>query len=276
MTNVVDLAIYPIKSTAGIVVDQAHLELRGFADDRRWAVVASDNRRIITARDHGKLLAIRTQRTADGLLVQLPSQAEPIVLPKLFSPIERVNLWAEEQHPAMVYSAAINQAFSDYLGLDCLVIYMGEGCDRALPTEMASGYTGRSDDRVSYADDYPILLASQASLADLNQRLEQPVSMTQFRPNIVIDGELAYQEDTWQWLQIGECLFEVAQACPRCVLITVDPATGEKQAQQEPLRTLARYRKTASGGVPFGIQLVPRKFGTIQRGDQLVVLKQPV
>ncbi|WP_110519070.1 MOSC domain-containing protein [Herpetosiphon llansteffanensis] len=276
MAQVIDLTIYPIKSTTGIKLDQARLELRGFANDRRWAVVASENRRIITAREHGKLLAIRSAITGDGLQVQLPTQTEPLALPKLFSPIERVNLWAEEQHPAMVYNEAINHAFSEYLGLDCVVIYMGEGCDRALPTEMASGYTGRSDDRVSYADDYPILLASQASLDDLNQRLEQPASMTQFRPNIVIDGERAYQEDTWQWLQIGECLFEVAQACPRCVLITVDPATGDKHTQQEPLRTLARYRKTAGGGVPFGIQLVPRKFGTIRHGDQVVVLKQPV
>lgn len=276
MAQVVDLTIYPIKSTAGITLDQARLELRGFANDRRCAIVASENRRILTAREHGNMLAIQSHVGPDGLLVHLPNHTEPIVLPYLLQPIERVNLWAEEQHPAMVYNQAINQAFSEYLGIDCLVIYMGEGCERPLPTDMPSGYMGRTTDRVSYADDYPILLASQASLTDLNRRLKQPVSMRHFRPNIVIDGTRAYQEDQWQWLQIGECLFEVAQACPRCVLITADPSTGQKHAQQEPLRTLARYRKTASGGVPFGIQLVPRKLGTIRQGDQVVVLKQPV
>jgi uncharacterized protein YcbX len=166
----------------------------------------------------------------------------------------------------MRYLKEVDDWFSEQLGEDCFLIFMDENCQREFPKGMASGYEGLPGDLVSYADDYPILVASEASLADLNSRLETPVTMKHFRPNIVLHGCEAFEEDTWSKFRIGECEFELAQQCPRCVMTTIDPETGIKH-KHEPLKTLAAYRRTPAGGAPFGAQAVPRILGTIRVGD---------
>lgn len=181
--------------------------------------------------------------------------------------IARVKLWANEAHPGVRFSKEVDDWFSEQLNLDCYLIYMNENCRREFPTDMPSGYVGLPEDSVSYADDYPILLASEASLSELNSRLKEPVTMKHFRPNIVLSGSEAFEEDTWGRIRIGECEFELAQQCPRCVMTTINPETQQKHPQQEPLRTLAAYRRSPSGGAPFGVQLVPRRLGTIRIGD---------
>jgi uncharacterized protein len=113
---------------------------------------------------------------------------------------------------------------------------------------------------------------SQASLEDLNQRLPTAVSMQRFRPNIVISGSAAFAEDTWQQIKIGEVAFDAVKRCSRCILTTVDPHTGQKDPNTEPLRTLGQYRR-GDGGVYFGMNLIPRSSGTLKLNDKLTVLK---
>jgi len=273
MITVTELYTYPIKSTSGIALTECEVQPIGLAQDRRRAVVDAATNRILTGRDYPALLGLTTTLTAQELLVQGPHTAIAMPLTPSDGASCTVKLWAEEQHPGIRYSETVNRWFSDVLGVDCYVIYMGKGCRRDLPTGMASGYTGNPGDAVSYADDYPLLLASEASLADLNSRLATPVTFQRFRPNIVLRGATAYQEDGWRRVRIGTCEFEYAQQCPRCVMTTIDPTTKTKDSRQEPLRTLATYRKAPGGGAPFGVQLVPRQLGTIAIGDTVEVLE---
>lgn len=271
MATVSALAIYPIKSTRGIALQASAVGATGLSHDRRWAVVDA-RQRIMTGRDYPKLLALRTSVAAHALVVHGPGSSIDIPFPEATAPIEPVNLWAEEQHPGVRAAERVNAWFSDYLGGECSVVFMDERCRREIATELPSGYRGPAGQVVSYADDFPILLAGEASLADLNARLEQPVAMAHFRPNIVVAGSAAYEEDTWQRIRIGECEFERAQLCPRCVFVTINPDSLEKSQRQEPLRTLASYRKAPAGGVPFGVQFIPRRLGMLRVGDRIELL----
>jgi uncharacterized protein YcbX len=131
---------------------------------------------------------------------------------------------------------------------------------------------GSPEDRVSFADGYPVLLIGAASLEDLNGRLAVKLPMNRFRPNVVVEGSTPYAEDGWRRVRIGEIAFRVVKPCARCVVTTVEQATGTRGDERtEPLRTLATYRKSALG-VLFGQNLVPDGTGTVRVGDEVEVL----
>ena len=271
MITVAELAIYPIKSTGGATLPAAELLTTGLRHDRGRALVNAATNRIITARDYPALFGLSTTVVDDQLVVYAGDAFIALPLVPEDGAQVAVDLWASEGHPGLRYSSEVDRWFSDYLGLDCYLIAMGPDCRRPLPTNLPTAYIGEPDDAVSYADDYPVLLASEASLVDLNTRLAAPVTMRRFRPNIVLQGATAFEEDTWLRIRVGECELEFAQQCPRCVMTTIDPATQARSATQEPLRTLAAYRKSP-GGAPFGVQLVPRRQGRIAVGDPVEVL----
>ena len=126
--------------------------------------------------------------------------------------------------------------------------------------------------RVSLADGFPALLTSEESLADLNSRLDRPLPMNRFRPNIGVRGtELAYVEDTWAEIQIGEVSFSVVKACARCVITTTDQTMALRG--REPLATLATYRRVERG-VLFGQNLIHRACGRIVVGDRIRVIRK--
>lgn len=273
MPTISALSIYPIKSTRGVALQESAVAATGLLHDRRWAVVDAQQR-IMTGRDHPRLLTLRAAMTEHSLAVHGAGLALDIPLAWMTGAVERVNLWDEEQHPGVRAPAAVNAWFSAYLGVDCSLIHMDDRCRRESPAELPSGYRGEPGIAVSYADDFPILLASEESLADLNARLGQPIGMAHFRPNLVVAGVAPYAEDSWQRIRIGECEFRRAQLCPRCVFTTVNPETLAKDPLQEPLRTLARYRKAPGGGVPFGVQLIPLRLGRLRVGDAVEVLAE--
>jgi MOSC domain-containing protein len=133
---------------------------------------------------------------------------------------------------------------------------------------------GEADDQVSFADGFPLLLISEASLADLNGRLPAPVEMRRFRPNLVVDGDLPYAEDNWRRIRVGDVEFAGVKNCSRCVFTTIDPDSGEVHPDKEPLRTLSTYRRRTQGGVYFGQNLIPRDAGVIRIGDPVTVIDQ--
>jgi uncharacterized protein YcbX len=126
------------------------------------------------------------------------------------------------------------------------------------------------DDQVGFADGFPFLLASEASLADLNARMERPLEMIRFRPNIVVDGVAPFEEDGWTRIRIGGIGFGVVKPCARCPITTVDQLTAERA--QEPLRTLATYRHVRGKGVMFGQNLIHDRAGVVHVGDALEVV----
>jgi uncharacterized protein YcbX len=153
--------------------------------------------------------------------------------------------------------------FSAALGVSCRLVYMPDDATRRPPPSYA-----RADDLVSFADGFPYLLASIPSLADLNQRLDVPLPMNRFRPNIVVDGCRPFEEDEWRRVETCGVAFRVVKPCSRCVITTVDQASGEKG--NEPLRTLATYR-TVKGAVMFAQNLVADGTGTLRVGAELSV-----
>jgi uncharacterized protein YcbX len=130
---------------------------------------------------------------------------------------------------------------------------------------------GRPGDRVSFADGYPLLLTTDASLGALNDRLDRPVPMNRFRPNLVVDGETPFGEDGWALIRVGEVRLRVVKPCARCVVTTVDQETGE--VGREPLRTLATFRRHEDGGVLFGQNVVHEGPGVLRVGDDVEVLE---
>lgn len=133
--------------------------------------------------------------------------------------------------------AEADRWFGEFLGLGCRLVYISDDVVRSVDTRYA-----QEDDRVGFADGFPLLPFSEASLADLNSRLPEPVAEDRFRPNLVVSGCEAFAEDGWRRLRIEEVDLRVAKPCSRCTITTVDQASGEKS--KEPLRALAGYRQT--------------------------------
>lgn len=123
---------------------------------------------------------------------------------------------------------------------------------------------------ISFNDVYPIHLISRESVRALNKKSDIPIELNRFRPNIIVSGLKAFEEETWTDLIIGECEFKVISKTERCSLITINPLNGEKNKKQEPLKTLAKEFKS-NGKVNFGIYLIPIKTGTIRDSDTLKI-----
>ncbi len=131
-------------------------------------------------------------------------------------------------------------------------------------------YAGPGE-RVGFADGFPLLLVSRASLEELNRRLPRPVTMEHFRPNLVLEGCEPFAEDSWKRLRVGGVELELVKPCARCVFTTVDPLTGVKARDGEPLRTLTRFRRR-DGKVLFAQNALVRRSGTLQVGDPVELL----
>jgi len=263
-----EINIYPIKSTRRIALTESEVLARGLPWDRRWMLVDEDNR-FITARQHPRLALVSTELGATTLQVsvaggdrlQLPLQPQ-------CGDKTSVTVWGD-QCDAVPAGRQADAWFSDYLGLSCRLVQMTDDLVRPVSRDY-----GQPGDEVSFADGFPLLVISETSLQDLNRRLERPVSMRRFRPNLVVSGSQPYEEDQWRRIRVGDVLFEGVKNCSRCVFTTVDPDTGVKDPDTEPLRTLSSYRKRPAGGVYFGQNLVPRSRGVVRLGDTVEVLER--
>ena len=259
--KVTQIFIYPIKSTAAIALQESRVKSLGLAFDRRWMVVNPDGV-FMTGRQYPAMTQIQTSITAEQL--EINAHGMPVLgLPLSPDPAatQSVKVWRDEC-VAISAGKAANEWFSDYLNTSCQLVNMPEDFIRPTAREYS-----RPGDRVSFADGFPMLLISEASLHDLNQRLIKPVSMLHFRPNIVVSGCEAYEEDRWRDFKINDIAFEGVKGCTRCVFTTVDPATGAVDPTREPLKTLSGYRRREQGGVYFGQNIIPRGEGVISVGD---------
>lgn len=155
--------------------------------------------------------------------------------------------------------------WSDLLGRRAALVRFADDVLRQVDPTRA-----RPGDAVGFADGFSFLLATEASLAALNERLAEPVTMRRFRPNLVVAGSLApFEEDGWRRIRIGEIELEVAKPCGRCSIVTVDPATGVRG--KEPLATLSTFRREGKE-VLFGQNLIHRGRGRLAVGDEVTVL----
>lgn len=263
MPKLAALHIYPIKSTAGIRLDRAFVERAGLTFDRRF-VLADVDGRFLTARKYPRLLRVRATPASDGLVLSADGRPDLRLLYSEFPAQYRaISVWNDEiagQH----CSEAADRWFSELLRLDCTLRYFGPRSARRTASAPESP--------VAFADGYPLLLISAASLGDLNARLPEPVSMSRFRPNLVVSGTEPFAEDGWKRIRIGALELALVKPCSRCVLTTLDPVTAERHPRQEPLRTLTGYRRDADGQVNFGQNLVPLGEGVLEVGMVVEVL----
>lgn len=264
--HVTGLYIYPIKGTAAIALPQAEVRQRGLAGDRRWAVVRPDGH-FLSQRSHQRLATISSSLRAGGSLhVQAPNMPDLEVTVPTSASRMRVTVW-NDTFEAGCADPAASRWFAEHLGCDCRLVFMDAASHRAITHQR-----GQPGDVVSFADAMPLLLATDASLRELNRRLTIPVPMSRFRPNVTIGGSAPWDEDHWRIVRIGTVDFEVTHPCARCVVTTIDQQTGETSPDGEPLKTLATFRRQA-GKVLFGQNLIPRGTGTISIGDGVTVVQ---
>ncbi len=260
MITVRSLHIYPVKSCRGINVDRAEVSATGMEHDRRWMVVGADGT-FLSQRNHPELTQVSTRIEGDRLILDDAGRSPlAIAIGRPDRDHRRVTVW-KDTCDAVSEGPDAAEWFSILLGIPCELVRQPETGVRLVDRDFAS-----PGDRVAFADGFPFLLISLASVEGLNQRLTVPVSADRFRANIIIDGCAAHAEDGWSALTIGGIEFRVAKPCARCVIITTDQRTGTRSA--EPLRTLATYR-TVDRKVLFGQNLVHRGTGTLGVGDEL-------
>ncbi|MEO8902170.1 MAG: MOSC N-terminal beta barrel domain-containing protein [Polyangiaceae bacterium] len=257
MAHVSALYVYPIKACRGIRVSEWRVAARGFEADRRWMIVDMTGN-FVTQREIAELSQVQTSLLGDSLRISTPGFS-PLDLPRGYDsgPSRTVKVWNDQ-----VVAAAHPEGsawFSQFLGAHHELVYMPDAQLRHVNPERA-----RADDVVSFADGYPFLLISEASLTDLNRRLEEPVTMDRFRPNIVVTGTEPFAEDEYKRVRLGEISFRGVKRCDRCVVTTINPLTGERG--REPLRTLASYR-LQDQKVWFGMNLIHDGTGVLRVGD---------
>lgn len=259
-----ELHIYPIKSLAGISLTQSLLEEKGLQYDRRWMLIDNEGT-FISQRKYPVLALLQIRLEKEHLTVthrNTPSITTSFLYEENTGQPIAVNVWGTDCHGIEV-STAVSKWFSEFLKTDVRLVQMPEAERRLVDPRYA-----KDDEVVSFADGYPCLIISQASLDGLNERLSEPVPMNRFRPNFVFTGGEPHIEDSFNTFSIGDLLFKAVKPCSRCVMITVDQQTATKSA--EPLKTLAGYR-TIDKKIMFGQNLVHQGSGTIRVGDQLQV-----
>ncbi len=263
MLSVSALYRYPLKSVRGEAFSTLPLDAMGVAGDRRWMVV-DEQGRFLSQRRCARMCLVQAEFQNRCLTLTAADRA-PLQITVAQAQQGRrcvVEVWGDRVE-ALDCGELAAQWWSDFLGRDCRLVYMADDCRRAIDPAQADGGI------VSFADRYPLLLISEASLADLNQRLDTPVAMPRFRPNIVVTGCEAYAEDDWQRIRIGAVEFELAGACARCAIPAIDPATA--RPQKAVLTVLNSYRRRDQQ-VYFGQNLIHRQAGTIALGDGVEVI----
>lgn len=278
--HVSQIHIYPIKSMGGIRLDASEVEPRGLRYDRRWMIVTPDGR-FVTQREVPAMARVRVGIRPGGLIVSTPGITAMQVPFDAGSDEIEVAIW-DSVCTARAYPEGIDQWFSQALGIDCRLVEMPDDSLRPVNRRF-----DRGGDIVSFADGYPLLLIGQASLDELNSKMDDPLPMERFRPNIVVKGCKAFDEDEWERVKIGQALFRVTKPCARCVITTVDQERGEFNGN-EPLKTLAEFRMARDvmpnrieefgltpTAVLFGANLIPEtRDAAVMIGDGVEIIER--
>ncbi|MET1005869.1 MAG: MOSC N-terminal beta barrel domain-containing protein [Propionibacteriaceae bacterium] len=263
---------YPVKSCRGQSLTRAAVEPWGLAGDRRWMLV-DETGLTLTARQCPLLVLVVPFITVAGLVLTAPDMDPLRVSVPDGSTLVDVNVWGDPFQASLADDEA-SIWFRKVTGRNVRLVYLDDPTRRPVNSERSA-----DGDLVSFADGFPLLLATEESLGALNDWIasgpraaDGPLPMTRFRPNLVAAGAPAWTEDTWRRVRIGDTTFRAVKACDRCVLTMVDPETALKT--KEPMYTLARHRQW-DHKTWFAINLIPDNFGgTLRVGDSVEVLEQ--
>ena len=267
MLRLAALYRFPLKSGRGEALEQAQVDALGLSGDRRWMVVDASNGRFLTQRLLPAMTQLQARWQGDGLQLQAPGMPVlPVPLPAAGSLLRDVTVWSDTVQVPDAGDAAARW-LSDYLQRDCRLVQVP--AERARQVDTAYAKPG---ERVGFADGFPLLLIGQASLDDLSARVGRPLEMLRFRPNLVVSGGEPYAEDSWQRIRIGTLELRVVKGCSRCIMTTLDPVSGERSIDREPLQTLKSFRER-DGDVYFGQNLIAEGEGVLDCGMPVEVLE---
>lgn len=260
-----EIWIYPIKSLGGIRLKEAKVLEKGLAYDRRWMLV-DETGKFLTQRIYPEMALLKVSMDAEQLTITHTQKSKTHTIslyPKTANSEKQVTIW-DDTVKAFEVSETTSSWFSEILGKKCQLVYFPEINERIVEPEYAL-----NNENVSLADAYPFLIIGEASLADLNARLDKPVPMNRFRPNFVFTGGNAFEEDDWSNFIIGENRFKGVKPCARCIMTTIDQQTAVKS--DEPLRTLATYRKR-NNKIYFGQNVLAIDHTFVREGDLITLI----
>ncbi|MDJ0575036.1 MAG: MOSC domain-containing protein [Xenococcaceae cyanobacterium MO_234.B1] len=273
-----ELWIYPIKSCQGIKLQQAEVTSKGFVWDREMMVI-SQRGKFLTQRQFPQLAKVQVAIAENTISLSLQDNSiEPITfIPTLQGQETEVEIWRDHTI-AIDQGDQVAEWFHQVLELQpekqCRLVRQSPQYIRPVNPKIAPDPTP-----VSFADGYPVLITTTASLKELNRRITETyqdpeliVPMNRFRPNIVVETELPFDEDNWKLVQVGEIKFAVVKPSSRCIITTVDQQTGNVNRLKEPLRTLGTFRQFGEQGVMFGENMIPQNTGIVNVGDKLQIL----
>lgn len=253
-----EIWIYPIKSLRGVRVSRSVILEKGLQFDRRWMLI-DENNNFISQRQHPEL-ALFNVSLADGF-IHVKFNGSEIKIPLTISNeyIRVSKVWSSSVN-VLESSSEISHWFSAQLNFKCRLVFFPESHQRKVENPYSN--------QLSLADAYPILLIGQSSLDDLNNRMNAPLPMNRFRPNIVVTGSAAFAEDNWKSFSIGTAQFFGSRPSYRCIVTTTNQETGERGV--EPLRTLSKYRKK-DNQIFFGQNVLVMKEGAIHESERLLI-----
>ncbi|WP_027347120.1 MOSC domain-containing protein [Hamadaea tsunoensis] len=275
--KVAGIHVYPVKSLGGTAAEAAMVHPWGLDADRRWLILLPDGR-FLTARAEHRMLGITASVTTGGLrltgldksTLDVPTPVDGPLVPTAVTRLDSVREAAPDAHAWL----------SAQLGREVRLGWQDDPRRRSVAAE----HGGRPGDPLNLSDAGPLLLASTASMRQLNdwiaqdaaergEEVPEPLPISRFRPSLVVDGAPEpFAEDTWPGVRVGGVEFRFAEVCDRCVLTTID--AGTFRTGKEPIRTLSRYRRW-DGKTWFGVRLVPLSPGVIRLGDPVTPLSEP-
>ena len=271
------LHFYPVKGARSVDVDIAHVHLRGLSGDRRWVVTDEDGL-FLTQRTCPELARLMVVPTNTGLRLEMDGECEGLAHEgiEVETPAgdqrDQIRVWLDAVDAPEARNAS--PWLTSALGRPARLFYMDDGAHRTTSGKWAPKTP------MSFADGYPLLIVTAASLDVLNAEIckdgGEAVPMARFRPNIVIEGTDPWADDFWGRVKIGNVELDLVKPCERCLVTTKDQKTGAKLGR-EPLKMLARMRKSAHEklpGVLFGWNVTPCNEGIVKIGDAVEVTRK--
>jgi uncharacterized protein YcbX len=263
--------VHPVKSFRGLASLEAVVEPWGLAGDRRWMLI-DDGGKVVTQRGQPRIALVAAELLPGGGVRLSAPGREPVAVPvPRAGTTVPTQVFRDKVEAVPAEDEAVHAWCSAFLGQDVRLVHLDDPATRR-PVDPRYALPGET---VTFADGYPLLLTTTASLDALNSLIargehagEGPLPMNRFRPNVVVSGTEPWAEDGWSRITVGEVAFRVAKPCGRCVVTTTDQDTSERG--REPLHTLGLHRR-ADGKLVFGQNLVPLGRGTIRVDDPVRV-----
>ena len=263
------LSQYPIKSCGGMELERAEIDESGLRGDRLLFLI-DENGDALGQDELPRMALIKPSIIGADLVVAAPDRdsLELVVVDQGES--RQTKHW-EDEAPAIDQGDEAARWFSEFLGTACRLMASTEIHKRPAPEKYRHIFPAEQSRFTAVA---PILLTSEASLADFNGRIAKPIRMNRFRQNLVVEGSAPFHEEWWARLRIGDLELEKVASSERCGITQLNQETAERGI--EPIRTLAKYRKQpggVEGGIVFGVYFRPIGPGVLNLGDEVTVLE---